>query len=219
MLTIKNISFSYNKKVKVLDNISLNIENGIHSLVGLNGVGKTTLLNIIVGVLTPVEGLVCYKKRNKTLKFISYIPYENYFFSYITGREYISMFHGDTIDAFYWCDKLDIPLDSFISEYSSGMKKKIAIIAGIKKEKEIYIFDEPFNGLDLESRYQVTELMRLLKEKGKIIIITSHIIDILKGFTDFFYLLSAPTCLKEYKQKDFNIFEKELTEIIKNKSH
>ncbi len=117
MLTIKDISFSYNKKVKVLEGISLNLDNGIHSFIGLNGTGKTTLLNIIVGLLSTSKGQILYKNSSKILKFTSYIPYDNFFFSHITGREYLSMFEGNTIDAYGWCAQLNVPLDTFISEY------------------------------------------------------------------------------------------------------
>ncbi len=98
------------------------------------------------------------------------------------------------------------------------MRKKLAIIAGIKKEKEIYIFDEPFNGLDLESRYLVAKLMKVLKQKGKIVLITSHIIDILNEFSDFFYLLSDAKHLTKYTHEEFNIFEEELMRIVKNRT-
>ncbi len=219
MLIIKNISFSYNKKVKILDNISLHLENGVHSLIGLNGTGKTTLLNLIVGLLSASKGEIHYKKKKEVMKFTSYIPYENFFFSHITGREYLSMFKGNTINAHHWCDKLKIPLDLFISEYSSGMRKKIVIIAGMKKEKDIYIFDEPFNGLDLESRYLVSKLMEELKQQNKIIIITSHIIDILNDFSDFFYLLSDSKHLIKYTQEEFDTFEEKLMQIVKKQNH
>ncbi len=217
MLTVNQLSFSYNNSENVLNHLSFSLGKGVHSIIGLNGSGKTTLLNLIVGLLPVKKSTIQYKTFSKIRRYTAYVPYDNFFYSHLTGREYLSLFKGNSTNIEQWCKALNIDLDAYISTYSSGTKKKLAILSGIKQEKDIYIFDEPFNGLDIESRYIILELLKQLKQKGKIILITSHIIDILNEISDDYYLLADSKIKRIYAKNEFNLLEQELMQMVNDK--
>ena len=100
-----------------------------------------------------------------------------------------------------------LPLDDLIETYSTGMKKKLAILGVLKQNKEIYLFDEPFNGLDLESNKIVEWVITALFNKGKTIFISSHIIDPLLSICKQIYYLEDGTFTKIFNQDNFHQIE------------
>lgn len=218
MLTISNLSFAYNKKSEVvINNISLMLDKGLYSIIGVNGSGKTTLLNLIFGLLPPSSGSIEYSGNTRFRKHVAYVATENYFFSHITGREHLSLFSNDNFDEKIWGEIFKLPLDSYISSYSTGMKKKLAILTSLKMDKDVYIFDEPFNGLDLESCHIVSMILQKLKSK-KTIIVTSHILDVLEGICDCYYFLSKGEIKNEYKANQFSLLKQAINELITNEN-
>lgn len=92
MLTIRNLQVEYKKEFPVLKGIDLSMESGkIHGLVGLNGAGKTTLLNTLYSFIRPSAGSVSYNDRSLKRQDIAYLEAENYFYPYMTGREYLDL--------------------------------------------------------------------------------------------------------------------------------
>ena len=152
MITIENLVVSYNKGQNVIDLLNLILsENCINGIVGLNGAGKTTLLNSIFGLKSIDSGVVNYKNRKINKKEISFLVTENYFYSNITGREYLSLFKNPLYDVEKWNQLFSLPLDTIVDNYSTGMKKKLALMGILKQNKPIMILDEPFNSLDIET--------------------------------------------------------------------
>lgn len=152
MITIENLSISYGKEKRVIDALELTISEGtINGIVGLNGAGKTTLLNAMYGLKSIETGGINWNCEKITKKAVSYLVTEPYFYSNITGNEYLSLFKNNNFDIKKWNELFLLPLDQIIDEYSTGMKKKLAILSVIKQDKPIFILDEPFNGLDIET--------------------------------------------------------------------
>lgn len=126
MLTINNLTVSYGEKV-VLDNLDLELEsNKIHGLVGLNGAGKTTLLNTIFGLKEKDSGSILYNTTGIKRNNISYLETENFYYSNITGKEYLSLFHSTLHDYNIneWNKIFKLPINQLIESYSTGMKKR-----------------------------------------------------------------------------------------------
>jgi len=220
MIIIKNLSVSYKKKLRIIDALNLSIqEKTINGIVGLNGAGKTTLLNSIFGLLKRDEGEINFKQERISKKQISYLPAENFFYSYITGREYLNIFKTENFDENKWNKLFLLPLDQIIDEYSTGMKKKLALLGILKQDKLIMILDEPFNGLDIETARIMRSVLLKLKEKGRTIIITSHIIETLTNLCDYIHFLEEGKIKYSKNKQEFLSFEQELfAEIeIKNK--
>ena len=219
MIIIKELSFSYKKSQTVIDALNLQLQDHcIHGIVGLNGSGKTTLLNCIFGLLKPDGGEIFIKQARASKKLISYLPTENFFYSNITGREYLNIFHNNNFDTEAWNSLFILPLDDVIDSYSTGMKKKLALMGILKIDKPMMILDEPFNGLDIETSRIIRSILLKLKTKGKTIIITSHIIETLTNMCDNIHYLEKGKIQYSKEKKEFKAFEEAIFSSIENKN-
>jgi len=209
MIQINDLSFSYNEKV-VLNNVKISFEvNLIHGIVGLNGCGKTTFFNILSGFLSPEKGTIELNGQKIKKNDIAYIDTESFFYPKLTGIEFLSVFPKTNInyDEFELAKIFDLPLNEFIDSYSTGMKKKILIISQLKQDKKIFILDEPFNGLDIESNKTLQIIIELLNNKNKTIFIASHIIEPLYKICHKIHHLKNSTFIKSYTTDNFNAIE------------
>ena len=164
LIYIKELSKAYGK-TRVLDNLSVSYESGkIYGLVGENGAGKTTLFNCIMGVID-YDGEI----RKSSNMAVGYMPAESFFYSLITGKEYLEFCvkaKGKKMDA-EAIDSLNkafqLPLERFASDYSTGMKKKLALMSLLLQDNDLYILDEPFNGVDLYGCIQLKRIIRVMR--------------------------------------------------------
>ena len=212
MLQLQNLSLSYGKHT-VIHQLNLELESPkIHGLVGFNGSGKTTLLQAIFGTKKPKEGSILFDGKQLHMRDIAYLPTSNYFYSYLTGREYLRLFPLKNVrfKLETWEELLHLPLDELIEHYSTGMKKKLALLAILKSDKELILLDEPFNGLDLESGKILNLLLDRLAERGKTVVVTSHIIETLTASCHYIHLLEKGSIRKTFEQNEFDTIEKEL---------
>lgn len=221
MLTIENIRVSYTSGKEVLKGIHLSMDAGkIHGLVGLNGSGKTTLLNTLYAFIKPEQGRVLFEGRPLQRKEIGYLETENYFYPYLTGQEYLDLFPtGPTsFVSDSWNQLFLLPLDDITENYSTGMKKKLALLAVLKMDKPILILDEPFNGLDLETSHLLLIILRTLRERGKTILITSHIYETLTSCCDCIHYISEGEIRQSYSEEQFDDLKNLLHSTIENRA-
>jgi len=212
MISIENLKVSYGEN-NVLKSMNLIIQSSsIHGLVGLNGSGKTTLLNSIYGLKEKQAGSISYDSAPIARNIIAYLESVNYFYPYITGKEYLMMFRtqNENYDIDKWNELFELPLNKLIEDYSTGMKKKLAFMGTICLKREIIILDEPFNGVDLETVQKIKLLLVKLKESNKTIIITSHILESLTSLCDFISYLNNGVIQFTKERKDFDSVEKEI---------
>lgn len=217
MLTIQNLQVEYNKGTNILKGINLSMESAkIHGLVGLNGAGKTTLLNTLYAFIRPVEGSVYYNESPLRRQQIAYLEAENYFYPYMTGREYLSLFpagkNGFQVEN--WQKLFYIPLDDITENYSTGIKKKLALLGVLKTDKPIIILDEPFNGLDLESAHILMLILQQLREKGKTVLVTSHVFETLTSSCDYIHHINNGMIEHSYSKEQFGILQQLLYSTI-----
>lgn len=210
MLTIRNLQVEYKKQSLILKGITLSMESGkIHGIVGLNGAGKTTLLNTLYGFIRPVKGSILYNDNPLHRRDIAYLEAENYFYPYMTGREYLDLFpageNGFQVDN--WQKLFNIPLNDITENYSTGMKKKLALLGVLKPDKPILILDEPFNGLDLESAHILTLILQQLREKGKTVLVTSHVFETLTSGCDYIHHINNGMIEQSYSQEQFGMLK------------
>lgn len=219
MITINNLTISYKKELNVINSLNLLLnESLIHGVVGLNGAGKTTLLNALFGLKKPDEGIIQFKNQKLNKKEVSYLVTENFFYSGITGREYLSLFKNNVFETEKWNTLFSLPLDSVVDGYSTGMKKKLALLGVLKQDKPLMILDEPFNGLDIETCRIIRMVLLRLKEKNKTIIITSHIIETLTNLCDYIHYLDNGEIKYSKDKQGFSEFEREVFEKIENEN-
>lgn len=219
MIKLEKLSKSYGAN-EVLNNINLEFEKGkVYGIVGKNGSGKTTLFNCITG-LESFEGKITSSFKN-IKDHIGFLQTESFFFSKITGEEYIRFFANARdikIENILEKNVFDLPLNKYASTYSTGMKKKLALTAILLQKNDFYILDEPFNGVDIQSNMVITEIIFKLKSLGKTIVLSSHIFDTLAKTCDQIHVLEKGVFTKKVFQKDFANLEAEMKQLtIANK--
>lgn len=209
MLKISDINVKYGEH-SVLENFSFEGNEGkIYGLMGLNGSGKTTLIKAICGIVPLNKGNIEFSNRDIRLSDIGYLETANYFFSKITGREYLKIIkwkHPD-FDIDKWNTIFELPLDEPVETYSSGMKKKLAAIGVFALERPLLLLDEPFNNLDMETNQVLNNVIKQFKEKGKIIILTSHILETLTGICDEIHYLNDKKIEKVFYPDEYDLIQ------------
>lgn len=212
MLSIENLNLKYGQK-QVLSNLNWSLEAGkIHGLVGLNGAGKTSLLNSLYGTVKAQSGKFEWKKEKLQRKHIAYLQTHPFFYTKITGQEYLKLFEkqNPNFSASNWNQIFELPLRNLVESYSTGMKKKLALLGVLSLDRPIFILDEPAQGLDLESNEILKKIISRLSEKGKTIIITSHILDILWNICDIIHHLQSRKIQNSYTKANFEHLKKDL---------
>lgn len=190
MIEISNLTKSYGKS-KILENLSLSIPAGrIIGIVGANGAGKSTLFKCISGT-EAFDGKINSKFENLRTK-IGLLETNPVMLSMITGEEYLIL-HCNArklpIPDLAALNMFDLPLKKFASTYSTGMKKKLALMAILIQDNEVFILDEPFNGVDLQSNLKLKSTFLRLREEGKTVLISSHIFSTLSEICDEIHLI------------------------------
>jgi ABC-2 type transport system ATP-binding protein len=221
MIAIENLHVCYAKGREALKGINLSLATGkIHGLVGLNGAGKTTLLNALYRFVRPSEGRVLHDGAPLRRRDMAYLETENYFYPYMTGREYLQLFpsgsHG--FDMAGWQQLFGLPLDDVTESYSAGMRKKLALMAVFKTDRPVCILDEPFNGLDLESVHLLAMILARLRARGKTVIVTSHIYESLTGCCDFIHYLHDGVIVRSYAESEFPLLKETLQTLIEQRA-
>ncbi len=191
ILSIENLQKSFFKGNKVvLDDISLKINSGeIFGLVGLNGIGKTTMIKIIIGLLfanggdVKIDGISIEDFEVK--KKFCYLPEKFQPSQHLTGIEFLDVFcsfFGTKItieDAKKKCDEIELDQEALYmptSQCSKGMGQKLGLISAFLSNAKLLILDEPMSGLDPQARIAVKKLMVDYKNRGNAIFFSSHIL-------------------------------------------
>ena len=214
MIELKNLSKSFGAN-HVLKNINLTLEEGkVYGIVGENGAGKTTLFRCLTG-LELFDGEI--ETKLKPLKnYMGFLPTTPYYFPRITGREYLQLLcnaRNVEVENFDEKNIFDLPLDQYALIYSTGMKKKLALIGILLQQNEVFILDEPFNGVDIQSNIVITEIIKKLKKLGKTIVISSHIFSTLSDTCDEIHLLREGEFVRKVFKDEFGILEQEMKDI------
>ena len=214
MIKIKELSKLFGNK-EVLKNLSMEFSTGnVYGIVGENGAGKTTLFRCIAGLESYSGEIISDVMPLKN--HLGLLLTEPFFFTMMTGREYIRLLcnaRGKTNVDIDNKNIFDLPLEQYASTYSTGMKKKLAITAILLQENEYFILDEPFNGVDIQSNIILTEIILKLKELNKVVIISSHIFSTLSDTCDEIHLLSKGEQIKSVNKTGFKDLEQEMKEI------
>ncbi|MCC9137901.1 ATP-binding cassette domain-containing protein [Pontibacter silvestris] len=217
MISIKNLNVEQKGKV-ILQHLTGQFEQGqVHGIVGLNGAGKTTFLNSLYGFIKPTAGEITYQEKKLSKKYISYLETSNYFYAGITGGEYLKLFCKATEKHKEWNKLFLLPLNNLIESYSTGMKKKLALMGVLLQNKPILLLDEPFNGLDLESMWVVKRIISDIKHT-KTILLTSHILETLTDNCDFIHRLEHKKINQVYAKEDFKQFQELLYQELHEKT-
>ncbi|WP_440998589.1 ABC transporter ATP-binding protein [Fodinibius sp. SL11] len=187
VIEVNNISKSFGD-TRAVDNVSFEIPKGrIFGLLGPNGAGKTTAIRIINHILIADSGTVTingYPVSSKTQSMIGYMPEERGLYKKMKVGEqliYLAQLKGLSHDEAkkktrYWLDRFEAIdwFDKEVGELSKGMSQKVQFIATIAHDPDIYIFDEPFSGLDPINSEMLKEIVIELRDNGNTILFSTH---------------------------------------------
>ncbi|WP_457590901.1 ABC transporter ATP-binding protein [Geoglobus sp.] len=180
-----------------LEEISFTANRGeVFGILGPNGAGKTTTLRIVAGILKPDSGEVLFsgmspeEYRDST----GYLPEERGLYRKWKVREvlrYLSELKGGA-DTDYWLDRFGLAehAGKRIEELSKGMQQKVQLIVAVQHDPELLILDEPFSGLDAVNINLVMNLVREMKERGKCVVISTHILSLAERLCDRVLLIN-----------------------------
>lgn len=214
MLQINDLHFSISS-TPILQGISASFEKGkVYGILGKNGAGKTTFFRSLFGFYHPQSGHIDYQGKILEKKHISFLETENYLYPYMRGMEYLRLIKNDAALIKKWNNIFDLPLDQLSQEYSTGMKKKLALMGVLLQDREILLLDEPFNGVDLESNEKIMSILQKLKHE-KTILVSSHILSTLSEISDHIYVLEKGAFVQKIDKPNFQAFEQQLKQDIK----
>lgn len=197
IITIDNLTKKY-KETLAIDDLSIEIEKGkVVGLLGPNGSGKSTLLKLIVGLLKKDSGKILIDGKSpgiETKSMISYLPDSYYLYEKLTVRETIDMY-GDFYKDFdkkqsdKLLDYLSIPRDKMTKDLSKGLRERLLISLNLSRDADIFIMDEPVDGVDPVAKQAVIDMIIEKMAKDKTFIITTHQIGDLENlFEDIVFL-------------------------------
>ena len=200
VITTNMLKKKYDDKY-VLKGIDLDIDAGqVVGYIGPNGAGKSTTIKIISGIIDEFDGDVSVfdldvRKNSIEIKQrIGYIPEQASLYDVLTPIEYLRFvgklyaLEDDVISSKSWellrLFELADKAETRMNTYSKGMKQKVLLISGLMHNPEIIFLDEPLSGLDANAVILVKEILMQLKQAGKTIFYSSHIMDVVEKISD-----------------------------------
>ena len=201
MISIKNVSKSYDKKNKIIDNLNLDIKDGeIFGFLGPNGAGKSTTIKMITGILDIDEGDILINNKSirqepiEAKKCFGYVPDNPDMFLKLKGIEYLN-FMADIyevgeeerkiiIEELSKLFEINDVLNDKIQSYSHGMRQKIVIIGSLIHNPKNWIIDEPMTGLDPKSTYELKQIMKQITNDNRTVFFSTHILDVAEKLCD-----------------------------------
>jgi ABC-2 type transport system ATP-binding protein len=221
-LEIKNLNKSFRsnfllKTYHILKGINIGVEKGeIYGFLGPNGAGKTTTMKCIMGLIKPDSGEIDILGKPATVtenkKYIGFLPEQPYFYDYLTAEEFL-WFTGmlfsmpkteikrrtdELLETVGLKDKKDIKLRKF----SKGMVQRVGLVHTLIHNPDFIILDEPFSGLDPIGRKELRDIILSLKDAGKTIFFSSHILQDMELMVDRVGIILNGQIKKEGKLSD-----------------
>lgn len=201
MIKIENVSKSYVKGQKSIDNLNLEIKDGeIFGFLGPNGAGKTTTIKMITGILEIDQGDILINNNSiksnpiEAKKCFGYVPDSPDMFLKLKGIEYLN-FMADIyeigieerrkkIEELTKLFEINNVLNDKIQSYSHGMRQKIIIIGSLIHNPQNWIIDEPMTGLDPKSTYELKQIMKKITKDNHAVFFSTHILDVAEKLCD-----------------------------------
>jgi ABC-2 type transport system ATP-binding protein len=179
---------------RVVDDVSFVVRPGeVLGYLGPNGSGKSTTVQMLCGLVEPSEGHVCFEDRRIAADLVAYrrrlgcVPEEAHLYPFLSGREHLELMGrlrelpprrlAERIGALLELLGLGDAALQPISGYSKGMRQKVLIAGALLHDPDVVIFDEPETGLDVTAALMLRHLIRILAERGKAVVYSSHVLE------------------------------------------
>lgn len=185
VIEVAGLQKNYDQRA-VLHSMQLSVQRGqLLGLVGPNGAGKSTLLRCLIGLVQRSQGTISVLGHDPATASLAirqqtcYLPGETGVYQQMTGLGFLKFALG-----FYpqqsrerkerLLEQFALPLNKKVRSYSAGMKQKLALVASLVPDVELYLLDEPDRALDASVRFYLRDVLRSLKDTGKTIVLSSH---------------------------------------------
>ncbi len=211
MITVRNLKKNFHS-FEALKGIDLNVKDGeIYGFIGHNGAGKSTTMNILSGLSRP-NGGTCVVNGRDVLKTahpsdldIGYLPEDPRFYPWLTAREtleYLGNNGKSTVtkdrvqEMLHWVGLIDAS-NRRVGGFSRGMKQRLGIASAMIHNPVLLILDEPSSALDPEGRSDVLRLMKDLKQMGKTVFFSTHILNDVERVCDTVGIIASGKMIEE----------------------
>ena len=224
MLIAENLSKTYGD-YKALNNLNLKLNKGeIFALLGQNGAGKSTTINIFLGFVKPTEGVAkingisVVDHPEETKKYIAYIPETVLLYPNLTGVENLKFFSSlagfdyDNEALTNFLSKAGLQSDAHhnrLGGYSKGMRQKVGIAIAIAKKAKVLLLDEPTSGLDPKASNEFSEILKELASEGTTIFMATHDIFRAKEVADRIGIMKRGNLISEINANEISANELE----------
>jgi len=225
MIQLQDVSKTFKGNIAI-KGLNLEVKKGeILGLLGANGAGKSTTINILLGFLTPDSGKVCINdidtnnKSQETRKLIGYIPENVNLYPYLSGIENLDYFcklaglkysKKELEDYLTTCGLQIQAHTKKVNGYSKGMRQKVGIAIAYAKKAKVYLLDEPASGLDPLASNELSILLKKLASEGATILMASHDIFRVREVCNRIGILKNGILVKEINSNDVSANELEI---------
>ena len=224
MIQLQNVSKSFKGQLAV-QNLNLQVRAGeILGLLGANGAGKSTTINLLLGFLTPDSGTVKIDEKEtssqvaEVRQLVGYIPENVNLYPYLSGLENLDYFcklaglqysKTELQEILSTCGLQSEAQQKKVSEYSKGMRQKVGVAIAYAKKAKVYLLDEPASGLDPLASNELSELLKKLAADGATILMASHDIFRVREVCHRIGILKHGALVKELRSKEVSANELE----------
>lgn len=199
-LEASNLSLSYGDR-KILNNLNVSINSGkITALIGPNGAGKSSAFRILAGLVKPETGIVTIdgiplKRIEDLRKYCGYMIESPDFYAYLSGIQNLELLirlSGSKAKSAELLQLVGLSGEGRkkVGQYSRGMKQRLGFAQALIDNPDFFVLDEPFNGLDPEVKEQMLSYLISLKNQGKGILVSTHLLEDIENIADNFILLN-----------------------------
>lgn len=206
-VSLRRITKQYGR-LKAVNDLSLDVPVGaVFGLIGPNGAGKSTTFSILCGLLRPTSGAAMVLgvdpvgESRKVKKRVGYMPDVLGHYDTLTVDEYLRFFAGtygvprgrvsDLVGDLLELVDLDVKRNSMVNDLSRGMKQRLSLARALVHDPEVLILDEPASGLDPRARIELRDLILRLKDMGKTLVVSSHILSELEQICTHIAVIEA----------------------------
>ncbi|RAL24762.1 hypothetical protein DL240_00700 [Lujinxingia litoralis] len=211
VIAARRLSYWYGKVIGVND-ISIDIGQGVVGLLGPNGAGKSTLLKCLTGQLRPTTGMATIAgarvwNNPKAFAQLGFVPEQDAFYEDMSGRDFVT--HLTRLQGFSRSDAAALAEEAIatvsltdqahrrIREYSKGMRQRIKIAQALAHRPKVLFFDEPLTGTDPIGRRTIIDLIQRLGDEGHTVLVSSHILHEVEAMTSDIVLINRGRVLAD----------------------
>lgn len=192
MLESRELTKVFGAKTAV-DHVTMTLEKGhVYAMLGPNGSGKTTWMKMAAGLIKPTSGQMLFKGEPVSVesrKYVAYMSTEPYFYTWMSikdvGKYYADFFQDFSMDRYRdLLRQMELTEEMKVKALSSGMTAKLKIAVTMARDAQVYMLDEPFNGIDLLARDEIRASILQYAAEDKLLLLSSHLVEEMEAIAD-----------------------------------